>query len=200
MSKRAAPGSGGSHVSRFVVRGQVVSRSGEALAGNPGPLVVLAIPTTGTRGSSRGTSVMRRANDEFSPSFLVVSAGGQVRFDNAENIYHRFFSRSEKNAFDLGMLEPGASRAFRFEHPGPVHVYCSLHSHKQATILVARTPHFAVVEPNGAFKIANLRPGSYVLETWGRGRATVSVELRVPSRDSSFVQIPLPAAKSQVSG
>ena len=182
------------------IRGQLVSRSSGQAVECADPFAVLAIPTSGTSSPSSTSAVVRRVDVAFSPSFLVVPVGQSVRFVNDDNIYHSFFSSSEHNAFDLGLLDPGTSNEFRFERPGPVHVYCSLHTGEQVTILVAPTPHFAVVGPTGEFEIENLAPGLYVLETWSEGLPPHRSEVTVSPRGTMFVEVPVDELAVQGSG
>ena len=155
-------------------------------------MVVLATLATGTpRPLPPMLSAVHRLDDSFLPSFLVVPVGRSVCFVNEDAICHGFFSSSIDNTFDLGLLQPNDTRTVRFEHPGLVHVYCSLHSKKQSTILVAPTPHFALVGPTGEFEVENLWPGRYVLETWSEGRPSQRVEVTVSPGGAKLIQIPI---------
>lgn len=153
------------------------------------PLVVMAIPAAAASQTPAVLPVIRRVDDAFSPSFVVVPAGRSVHIVNDDDICHSFFSSSEHNAFELGIQRPGESNTIRFESPGPVQVYCKLHTGKQATILVAPTTHFAVVSSSGQFEIDNFEPGTYVLETWNEVRALQQLEVVVPARRTKFVEI-----------
>jgi plastocyanin len=155
------------------------------------PLVVMAIPAADTSLATSAIPVIRRVNDAFSPTFIVVPVGCTVHVVNDDDICHSFFSSSGKNAFELGLQKPGESSSMRFEAPGPVQVYCKLHAGKQATLLVAPTAHFGVVNSTGQFEIDNFDPGDYVLETWTEGRALQRVEVTVPPRRTKFVEIPV---------
>jgi len=112
-----------------------------------------------------------------------------VRFVNEDRICHRFFASSKHNEFDLGLLQPGTSNEWQFQHPGVVHVYCSLHVGKQATILIVPTPYFAVVRPTGEFAIENLAPGTYDLETWSEGVPRQRIRVDVRPWDTEIVRI-----------
>ena len=113
-----------------------------------------------------------------------------MRFVNDDKICHRFFSSSKSNAFDLGLLKPKASRVQRFERPGLIHIYCSLHSRKQASILITTTPHFAVANEAGDFEIKGLAPGRYQLEVWSNERPLQRLEVTAHASKTPFVEIP----------
>ena len=182
------------------IRGQIVSRSSGQPVECTDPIVVLAIPVSDTPSPGSTTAVVRRADAALSPSFLVVPVGQSVRFVNEDDIYHSFFSSSEHNAFDLGLLDPGKSNKFRFKRPGPVQVYCSLHTGEQVTILVAPTPHFAVVGPTGKFAIGNLAPGLYILETWSEAFPPQREEVTVSPSGTKFVEVLVGELEMQGSG
>jgi plastocyanin len=151
----------------------------------------MAIPAAEAPQVTSVVPVVRRVGDVFEPPFVVVSVGRSVRIVNEDEICHSFFSSSPNNAFDLELLKPGEAGTVRFEHPGPVQVYCSLHSGKQATILVAPTAYFAVVDHGGEFAIDNTEPGHYVLEAWNEHRSLHRLEVNVPPRRTKFVEIPV---------
>lgn len=67
---------------------------------------------------------------------LELVVGQELVFENRDRICHGFFSSSAPNAFSVGVLQPQGRASVRFSHPGTVHVYCSLHEHRQLTILV----------------------------------------------------------------
>ncbi len=164
------------------------------------PFVVLAIPAFATLSPRSTTAIVRLVDAALSPSFLVVPVGQSVHFLNDDEIYHSFFSSSEHNAFDLGLLDPGKSNTMRFERPGPVHVYCSLHTGEEVTILVAETPHYAIVDPSGAFTIRNLPPGLYILETWSEDLPPQRTEVNVSSGGADLVELPVGELELQGSG
>jgi plastocyanin len=109
---------------------------------------------------------IRRRDQRFSPSFVVVTAGQSVRFNNEDEIYHRIFSYSESNRFDLGILRRGSSKTVTLEHPGAVRFYCSLHPGERGTIFVAPSPYFDTIYPPDTYEIRGVPPGRYRLRTW----------------------------------
>jgi hypothetical protein len=67
---------------------------------------------------------------------IEVVVGQELVFANCDTICHGLFSSSVPNAFDVGMLQPGARASVRFTHAGTVRVYCSLHQHQKLTVQV----------------------------------------------------------------
>jgi plastocyanin len=130
-------------------------------------------------------SLLTRTRQGFSPKLCVVPVGARVRFDNRDKIFHTFFSSSEGNEFDLAPLDPGNSAFVRFQQPGMVHVYCSQHSGHRGSILVVPSPTYARVNANGEFYIADLTPGSHVLQLWGQDKNRQVLEIFVTGRETS---------------
>jgi plastocyanin len=102
----------------------------------------------------------------FRPLVLPVLVGTTVDFPNDDNLFHNVFSYSQPKEFDLGLYPQGETRTVKFDKPGIVKVYCDIHSHMYATILVLRNPYFAVPDDKGNFRIDNVPPGSYKLKFW----------------------------------
>ncbi len=177
------------------VRGRVIDRATGGPAADAVPLVVLALPRGASHPHRTGTTHLPRSGGAFVPPFLVVPVGERVVFENRESICHGFFSSSKANAFDLGLLQPDGSRAFRFERPGRVHVYCSLHAGRQATILVAPTPWFATVDALGHYAIRDLPPGAYVFETCSERHRPTRRNVVVPESGPFVVDIAIDAAE-----
>lgn len=111
---------------------------------------------------------IHQKNAEFSPSFLVISAGETVEMPNDDMIYHNVFSYSTPNDFDLGIYPRGESRAKTFQYPGVVRFYCSIHESMNGTIFVAPSLWHTMAAPDGSFTLRDVPPGRYRLRTWNR--------------------------------
>jgi plastocyanin len=109
---------------------------------------------------------MRQRDAHFSPPFLVVAAGQSVEMSNDDAIYHNVFSYSHPNDFDLGLYPAGESRTLALRHPGVVKLYCSIHESMNATILVAPTRWYDVVDAKGGYALTGIRPGRYRAVVW----------------------------------
>jgi len=113
-----------------------------------------------------GTFSISTRDKEFSPRVLAVPAGGTVRFPNADPILHNVFSVSPGNAFDVGLYGPGEGRAYTFETPGLVRVFCNVHHAMMAYVIVLDTPYFTRPDPSGAFDLRGLPSGPGRLTVW----------------------------------
>lgn len=84
----------------------------------------------------RAVAVLDQRNQTFVPYVLPIVVGTTVTFPNSDRTYHNVFSFSKAKRFDLGRYGRGRSKSVRFDHPGVVRVFCEIHSHMSAYILV----------------------------------------------------------------
>ena len=127
-----------------------------------------------------GHKVMDQRNETFVPHLLAIMTGTTVDFPNSDKFYHNVFSLSKPARFDLGRYSAGRSRSIRFDRPGIVRVFCDIHSHMNAFILVFSHPFFALTEPDGRYRIANVPPGVYNVIAWNEGTSSDPRPVTVP--------------------
>ena len=97
---------------------------------------------------------IRQRNETFTPRVVAVPVGSEVDFPNDDPYYHNVFSLSRSRAFNLGRYPKGQTRVVRFGKPGIVKVFCDIHSHMSATVVVFNHPWYAVPDDEGRFEIA----------------------------------------------
>ncbi len=119
-------------------------------------------------------------NETFVPHVLAVVAGTTVDFPNSDRTYHNVFSLSKTKTFDLGRYAVGRSKSVRFDRPGIVRVFCDIHSHMSAFILVFAHRYFAVSDPDGSYRLENVPPGTYTVVAWHEAAALESRRVVVP--------------------
>ena len=104
---------------------------------------------------------------QFLPAVLPVRKGTLVEFPNLDDSYHSVFSYSKPKRFDLGRYRKDEKSAtVSFDQAGVVKLYCEIHEHMRATILVLDTPHFTTTDTNGGFRLENLPAGTFTLKAW----------------------------------
>jgi plastocyanin len=130
--------------------------------------------------SDGGHAVMDQRNESFAPHVLAITTGTTVDFPNSDRFYHNVFSLSKTKAFDLGRYAAGHSKFVRFDRPGIVRVFCDIHSHMNAFILVFSHPFFALTDAEGRYRIENVPPGTYGVVAWNEGTPSETKSVTVP--------------------
>ena len=123
---------------------------------------------------------MDQRNETFVPHVLAVSAGTVVDFPNNDGTYHNVFSLSKAKRFDLGRYARGRSKAVRFDQPGVVRVFCDIHSHMSAFVLVFAHRYFAITDHDGGYAIGGIPPGTYTVTAWHEGQTFDARSVVVP--------------------
>ena len=79
-----------------------------------------------------------------------------------------------------GMKRGGRSKSVRFDQPGIVRVFCDIHSHMSAFVLVFGYRFFTVTEEDGQYRLDGLLPGTYTVTAWHERFGTVSQSVQIP--------------------
>ena len=127
-----------------------------------------------------GHAVMDQRNETFVPHVLAITTGTTVDFPNSDKFYHNVFSLSKARPFDLGRYAAGSSRPVRFDRAGIVRVFCDIHSHMNAYVLVFNHPFFAMTDGSGRYRIENVPPGTYGVIAWNEGTSSETRPITVP--------------------
>jgi len=143
-------------------------------------VVYLEAAPQGAFEEHEGRAVMDQRHEAFVPYVLAVTVGTTVDFTNSDRTYHNVFSLSKPRRFDLGRYATGQSKSVRFDRPGVVRVFCEIHSHMSAFILVFAHRFFATTDAEGRYRIDNVPPGAYTIVAWNDGEARETRTMRVP--------------------
>ncbi len=125
---------------------------------------------------------MDQRDEIFVPYVLAITAGSAVAFPNNDDIYHNVFSLSGTKRFDLGRYAAGRWKSVLFDRPGVVRVFCEIHSHMTAFILVFAHRFFDTTDDSGRYRIEDVPPGTYELTAWADGKVRASRPVTVPER------------------
>jgi plastocyanin len=128
----------------------------------------------------RVRAVLDQRNEAFVPYVLAITLGTTVDFPNSDRTYHNVFSFSKPRRFDLGRYGRGESKSVRFDKPGVVRVFCEIHSHMSAFILVFAHRFFATTDAEGRYRIDDVPSGTYTLAAWNDGEVRDTRPVRVP--------------------
>jgi plastocyanin len=138
---------------------------------------------------------IRQKNETFAPRVVAVTVGSEVDFPNDDPIYHNVFSLSRARTFNLGRYPRGDTRRVRFDRPGIVKVFCEIHSHMSATVMVFDHPWFAMPDETGRFTLGAVPPGDHEVTAWHERLGDTTTRLRAEAgrvATADFV-LPVPA-------
>lgn len=126
--------------------------------------------------------VLDQRGCEFRPHVLLFPAGATVDIWNSDGILHNIHTVSRANP-PVNKAQPKFRKVIklRFDKPEfPVRVRCDAHGWMSAWFVVEEHPYYAVTDARGAFRIAEIPPGSYEVEVWHEvlGKATHRVTIR----------------------
>jgi plastocyanin len=135
---------------------------------------------------------MDQRQETFVPHVLAVRTGTTVDFPNNDRVYHNVFSLSPTRRFDLGRYAVGRSKAVRFDRPGVVRVFCDIHSHMSAFILVFAHRYYAVTQPDGAWQLPPVPAGTYTVVGWFEGDVRTTRQVTVRAGDTATLDLQVP--------
>ena len=110
------------------------------------------------------------SGQQFVPRVLAITVGTIVDFPNNDTTFHNVFSLAPFQTFDLGRYPPGRTGPCDSIAPGLVPVFCDIHSHMSAYVLVFSHPFFAVTDEAGRYTIAGVPPGAVFARDLERAR------------------------------
>ena len=135
---------------------------------------------------------IRQSRESFNPRVVAVTVGSEVEFPNDDPIYHNVFSLSRAKNFNLGRYPRGGTRQVRFDRPGIVKVFCEIHSHMSATVMVLDHPWFAVPDEQGRFELPPVPAGEHAITAWHERLGDTTVRVRIESGQAATVDFVLP--------
>jgi len=138
---------------------------------------------------------IRQHGETFVPRVVALTRGSEVEFPNEDPFYHNVFSLSRAATFDLGRYPTGVRRRIRFDRPGLVKVFCQIHSHMSATVLVFDHPWFAVPDEAGRFELRGVPTGQREVTAWHERLGDTTIEVSVGAGRSVAADFVLPVPK-----
>ena len=122
-----------------------------------------------------------------------MTRGSTVDFPNADPYFHNVFSLSSAAEFNLGRYPQGKSKSRTFTRAGLVKVYCQIHSHMSATIMVLDHPYFTTPALDGSFTLPQVPEGRYTIVGWHErvGEQTSTIQIEAGRTASVELSLPL---------
>jgi len=174
----------------MIKRYEIVTNGG-VVATKP-PLSVVYLEGSFPKRNSTTEKQMVQKDLNFVPALLPVQTGTKVAFPNLDDTYHNIFSFSPAKRFDLGRYrrDERPIPSVLFDVPGLVTVRCDIHEHMRGLILVLDTPHFALSDAEGRFRLSGLPSGHYKLKAWLSSRVTLERAVELTSGSTLSVNLP----------
>ena len=169
-----------------VVTGRVIGTGPEHAAG-----VVYLEPLTHAEATETEAPARHRLSALLNTRFAIVRAGLSLKLENDTPVFHRIFSRSAPNAFELESLKSGSSVSLPVLERGEIHLYCSLHPSEDAILLALSSPWAALVDTSGSFRIEGVREGTYRVIAWDDGAVRASATIHVRRGAALAIDLPL---------
>lgn len=131
-------------------------------------------------------TIVNQSGIQFVPQLLVVTAGQTVEMPNNDNVAHNVFSMSPAKQFKLGIYPKGESRSVTFEEPGVIDLFCSIHRHMHAVIVVTPSGHYAEAKVGEEYKIEDVPDGEYTIKAWNPAFGVTEIEKVTVSGDTTL--------------
>lgn len=106
------------------------------------------------------------AHGALQPAVSVAAVGSWLEIWNADSVFHQPFSRSPAARFDGRSVRPRNGTAVQLNEKGLVRIFCQLHDSESAEVLVLESGAWTRPDTTGAFHLARLPRGKYVIHAW----------------------------------
>ncbi len=123
----------------------------------------------------------------FVPHAAVLTVGSTIEAVNSDSFLHtaHLYGVAEMN---IALPHLGSRSARIARTPGMIIVKCDIHAWMQAFIRVDPHPFHAVSDAEGGFRISDIPPGSYVLESWHERLGPLRRPVRIESGKTLTVE------------
>jgi hypothetical protein len=117
----------------------------------------------------------------YLPRVVGARVGQTVQIKNSDALLHNLDASSAKNqGFNFAQPREGLVYTFKPKtEEVMLHLKCDVHNWMNAYIGVVNHPYFAVSNTMGNFEIANVPPGTYMIETWQEKLGTTKKSVTV---------------------
>ncbi len=133
--------------------------------------------------------VLNQKEIQFEPRLIVIRQGEKVKIKNNDPVFHNVFSLSSVKKFDIGRRTQGESVDVAFEKPGIVTVFCDIHSHMNAEIVVLskKTDQWITATPDGSFELNGTQKSTYTLHAYSPGYKEYSKEFKTLDTTTNLI-------------
>ena len=124
------------------------------------------MPQLKARGADGSHLKVAQNKKQFEPRMAIVPVGSTVDFPNFDRVFHNVFSLSTPKSFDLGLYRRGKSKSVQFDQPGLVQIYCNIHPHMSAYLMIVDSRRHGVANEKGSIYLRSIPPGRRSIEGW----------------------------------
>ncbi len=150
-------------------------KAAEALVLSPergvkGSVILIEGLARGKKGA--GDVVLDNHQCVFVAHVTAVAPGDRVRVKNSDPVLHNthgFLGKPTVFNLALPTKDQMIDITKRLGKPGVIRVLCDAHPHMSAWMIVHDSPYVAVTDERGAFRIADVPPGTYKVTMWHAG-------------------------------
>lgn len=130
-------------------------------------------------------------NKAYHPRVSAIALGSEIQISNSDSILHNAFSLSRSNKFDLGLYGKSEGKIHKFGSAGVVRIFCNVHYHMVAYVLVLDTPYYAKVDQKGSFQLSGLPSGKGKLYVWHERAKKVLKRVELPYTEPLNIKLPI---------
>jgi plastocyanin len=149
------------------------------------------MPQFRAQGADQTRLKIAQNKKQFEPRIAVVSVGSTVDFPNYDRVFHNVFSLSTPMTFDLGLYRNGKSKSVQFDQPGLVRIYCNIHPHMTAYLMIVDSRRYGTANSQGSILLRNVTPGRRTVEGWNARGGMWDREVTVRPGQVSSVTVEL---------
>jgi hypothetical protein len=110
---------------------------------------------------------------DFLPRVQAMAQGGEILTINSDEVWHsvhtyELINGARRTISNVSQPQSvvGFKKKIKLRRGRVVKFECDAHDYMHGWVFVARNPYYAIVDDNGAFSIADVPPGKYVVRSW----------------------------------
>ncbi len=130
--------------------------------------------------------VLDQRECRFIPEIVVIPKGEPLVILNSDPVLHNIHAREimgriHRTIFNLGQPDQGSrlTQRVRLRRSNQVELECDAHEFMHAGMLVVTNPYYAKVDQAGAFSVAEVPPGTYIVKAWHPTLGTQEQEVTI---------------------
>jgi plastocyanin len=124
----------------------------------------------------------------YMPHVLAFQVNQELKVVNSDQTSHNIHPLAKTNR-EWNKSQPPGTPPFseKYDKPEFISVKCNIHPWMHGYFAVLNTPHYAVSDGSGDFKMPNLPPGKYTLTAWHESYGTQTQEVTIAGNETKTV-------------